>query len=142
VNVTVLSPLVGAIVFVALMLGVVRRLYSRATVRGESMTPTFADGEVVTVRLRPKRPYTVGDVVVFSTDSTQALGGDPLCRIKRIAAVAGDPLPSWLADHAVFSEGTVPPDHVVVNGDNPQSETSSHLGYIPISAVIGVVRAR
>lgn len=110
---------------------VVRRRFTTATVRGTSMTPTFADGtRVLAVRRRDYRP---GDVIVFRV--RRAGRRDLAGRIKRVAAVPGDPVPDWMPG----GHDTVPAGHVVVVGDNPRSQDSRHLGYIPRSLIAGRV---
>jgi signal peptidase I len=54
-----------------------------------------------------------------------------------VAAVAGDAVPAWA--HASLGLGAVPTDHVVVAGDNPHSQDSRRLGFIPTSAIIAIV---
>ncbi len=123
---------VVAVVLVALIL--LRRRYLVARVWGHSMSPTFQDGERVVATRR--RQYRVGDVIVFRPPATAS---DVAWRIKRIAAVAGDPVPAWLAaGHAV-----VPAGRVVVAGDNTgHSEDSRQLGYIDLASVAGAVPHR
>lgn len=123
---------VVAVVLVVLV--VLRRRYVVARVWGHSMSPTFHDGERVVATRR--RHYRVGDVIVFRPRSAAT---DVAWRIKRIAAVAGDPVPAWLAaDHPV-----VPAGRVVVAGDNTgHSEDSRQLGYIDLASVAGAVPHR
>jgi signal peptidase I len=99
-----------------------------ATVVGSSMTPTFHDGDRVYAFRRAR--YRVGDVIVFAVGSP---GPGPDWRIKRVTAVAGDPAPDWAG-------GVVPPGCLVVEGDNPVSQGSRQLGYIPTGSVLGAVR--
>ncbi|WP_328453057.1 S26 family signal peptidase [Amycolatopsis sp. NBC_00438] len=124
---------VVAVVVVVLVV-LLRRRYVVARVRGHSMSPTFHDGERVVATRR--RHYRVGDVIVFRP---RHAAGDVAWRIKRIAAVAGDPVPDWLeTDHPV-----VPAGRVVVVGDNTgHSQDSRQLGYIEISGVAGAVPDR
>ncbi|ADJ45718.1 signal peptidase I [Amycolatopsis mediterranei S699] len=124
---------VGAVVVLALLV-LLRRRYVVARVWGHSMSPTFHDGERVVATRR--RHYRVGDVIVFRPRSRTT---DVAWRIKRIAAVAGDPVPAWLeTDHPV-----VPAGRVVVVGDNTgHSEDSRQLGYIDLAAVAGAVPHR
>jgi signal peptidase I len=131
-----------AVVLVALVavLVVLRRRYVVARVWGHSMSPTFHDGERVVATRR--RHYRVGDVIVFRPRSGKApdvTASDVVWRIKRIVAVAGDPVPAWLeTDHPV-----VPAGRVVVAGDNTgHSEDSRQLGYIDIGGVAGAVPHR
>ena len=125
---------VAVVVVVLVLLVLLRRRYVVARVWGHSMSPTFHDGERVVATRRPH--YRVGDVIVFRPRSAAT---DVAWRIKRIAAVAGDPVPVWLpADHAI-----VPAGHVVVAGDNAgHSEDSRQLGYIDLAAVAGAVPHR
>jgi signal peptidase I len=110
------------------------------TVRGNSMAPTFRNGDRVVARRQPGDTCRAGDVVVFAVHRTVALRGDPPLRLKRVAAVAGDPAPPWMAGEADQRLGVVvPPGHVAVCGDNDVTETSKDLGYVPYEAVIGVV---
>jgi signal peptidase I len=129
-----MAGLAVAAVVVLILLVLLRRRYVVARVWGHSMSPTFHDGERVVATRR--RQYRVGDVIVFRPRSTAS---DVAWRIKRIAAVAGDPVPAWLeADHPV-----VPAGRVVVVGDNTgHSEDSRQLGYIDLAAVAGAVPHR
>jgi signal peptidase I len=122
------------VVVLVVLLAVLRRRYVVARVWGHSMSPTFHDGERVVATRR--RHYRVGDVIVFRPRSAAT---DVAWRIKRIAAVAGDPVPAWLeTDHPV-----VPAGRVVVVGDNTgRSEDSRQLGYIDLAAVAGAVPHR
>src|SRR5690242_15478471 len=101
------------------------------------MSPTLLDGQRVFAIRRPH--YRVGDVVVFRIDSAAGTPGDPDYRIKRVIATGGAPRP------AVFDDSTlprmVPAGQLAVAGDNPgPSQDSRHLGYIPLSDVLGRVR--
>ena len=126
---------VTAAVLVAAGLVAARRRWTVALVRGGSMSPTFADGERVLAERR--RAYRVGEVVVFRPRLAYRHPGDPRWRIKRVAAVAGDPLPDWLAGPGF--PPAVPPGHLVVSGDNPRSQDSRQLGFIATAAVAGRV---
>jgi signal peptidase I len=107
-------------------------------VRGISMLPTLRDGErLLARRLRPGQPLERGDLVVFRRH-TAAGPGEPPVLIKRVAAVAGDPVPSWVADVRAF----VPGDHVVVHGDNPRSMDSRHLGYVARTQILATIVQR
>jgi signal peptidase I len=123
-----------ALAAIAVTIGVVgalgaiaRRRWMVVTVRGHSMTPTLHSGDRLVVRrwIRGAMP-AVDDVIVFLPDD---LG----YRIKRVAAIAGDPVPAWLGRDP---GACIPAGHVIVRGDNPRSEGSRQLGYIPIGAII------
>ena len=104
-----------------------RRRWMVVTVRGHSMTPTLHSGERLLVRRWPRGGIPgVGDVIVFLPDERGP-------RIKRVAAIAGDPVPAWLGRDA---GARIPAGHVIVRGDNPRSEGSRELGYIPIATIV------
>jgi signal peptidase I len=112
---------------------VARSRWTSATVVGRSMEPTLHDGQRVLVRRRkPSR----GDVVVFAMPPPAAA---PAHRVKRVCAVAGDPVPEWLRGAVPYD--VLPAGTVAVTGDNPRSEDSRHLGLIPLDRVLGVVNA-
>jgi signal peptidase I len=61
--------------------------------------------------------------------------------VKRVAAVAGDPVPAGFG--AAVGVSRVPPDHFLVLGDNPaESHDSRHEGFIPHARIRGVVILR
>lgn len=107
----------------------VRRRLLVVTVRGPSMRPTFTPGD----RLLLNRAGTVaaGSVVVLRL-------GEELI-VKRVAAVAGEPVPAGIP----VPDRIVPPGRLVVLGDNPaRSHDSRTLGYLPVTALVGVLRRR
>jgi signal peptidase I len=129
--------------------------FRMAVVRGDSMLPTYRDGEVVLVnRLHAVNgPLRQGDVILIQK-------GDEVL-IKRIAYLPGqtiDPPASRafrrvleyfemerLPDGPGFRNEVrvrlkVPPKYVVVLGDNPAvSEDSRLFGPIPLDDVLGRV---
>lgn len=113
---------------------IVGRRWLVVVVTGNSMAPTFGNGERLLVRRRRRAPR-IGDAVVFT--AREARRGELALRVKRVAAVAGNEVPAWA--HASLGRGAVPSDHVVVAGDNPHSQDSRHLGFIPTSAIVAIV---
>lgn len=129
------------------------RRWAVVTVRGASMEPTYLDGDRVVVRrsARPRR----GQVVVVEQAGGQhpgqrrplaALAGavDVAGRawlIKRVAAVAGDPVPVAAGPALAGSAGArVPEGTVVLLGDNSAVSVDSRtLGPFPLSRLLGVV---
>ena len=105
----------------------------RVTVRGNSMSPTLIDGQRLLAR-RLRRDPRRGEVIVFRVPDDQLAH-----RIKRVAAVAGDPLPDWLAP-TLPDVSHVPPGHVAVAGDNARSQDSRQLGLVPCGDIVGAVR--
>ncbi|GAA2690700.1 MULTISPECIES: S26 family signal peptidase [Actinosynnema] len=106
--------------------------WTRVTVRGGSMAPTLRDGQRLVARRRARGPRR-GEVVVFRVP-------DPVLphRIKRVAAVAGDPVPDWLAP-TMPGVHRVPAGFVAVAGDNPRSQDSRQLGLVSCRDVVGAV---
>lgn len=123
---------VGTVVALVLL----RRTLLTITVHGNSMSPTFADGDRLVVRRGGQG--TVGDVVVFAHPAPVA--GDPDMLVKRVAAVPGDPVPA--AVRPVVDCPDVPRGQLVVLGDNAHSLDSRTLGFIAADDVVGVVRRR
>lgn len=117
-----------------LRLFVLRRLVV-VTVVGMSMAPTYEPGERVLVRRAPAHALRRGQVVVFEEP-----GRTGEWMIKRVAAVAGDSVPSELADRP---EAAVPAGRIVVLGDNPNGSLDSRkIGYVPGDRVLGIVIRR
>jgi signal peptidase I len=114
-------------------------------VHGGSMAPTLREGQQLLARRG--RGYLRGDLVVFRAPrpAGDLDGGpdgapdDPPYRIKRVAAVAGDPVPPWLA---APGHSRVPARHLAVSGDHPVSEDSRHFGLVSDDAVLGYARGR
>ncbi len=125
-----------------------------------SMLPTLQLQDRVLVeklRARLHRPVPVGSVVVFHPPPALLQAGyDPnAALIKRVVAEAGDqvevrdgvlwrngaPAPmGWSAEPMQYQLAlfTVPPDHLLVLGDNRNASLDSHLwGPLPQDAVIG-----
>ncbi|MEU7930619.1 S26 family signal peptidase [Micromonospora echinofusca] len=127
---------------------VLRHRHLLVTVRGQSMAPTHAHGDRVLVRRSRKGRVRTGQVVVVDLPERLrplpvGVGpADALLQrrvIKRVAAVAGDPVPAQLRMTATV----VPPDRIVLLGDNPDaSGDSRQYGFVPLDAVVGVVVRR
>lgn len=128
----------------------VRRRYAVVTVRGASMEPNFHEGDRVVVRRSV--PARHGEVVVVEQPEAVRYDparqwprpaarrpGDRLWMIKRVRAVAGDPVPG---DIPVPDE-VVPPGQLVLLGDNAgASYDSREVGYFPVERVLGGVIRR
>lgn len=103
-------------------------------VRGTSMEPTLhPDDRALAVRVRPARQPRRGEVVVCRRP--ELLGGGRLL-VKRVAAVAGDPLPDGRPGDRV------PTGRVYVLGDNKMSTDSRHFGTLPQRDVVARVLVR
>jgi signal peptidase I len=150
---------------------VLRRRVAVVTVSGDSMRPTFQSGDRVLVRRAGPGQLSTGMVVVIEKPAGAGHWLTPLPRwpgrdrewmIKRVAAVAGDPLPALVQPELPLPElplpelplltavarrrltdppGTpVPAGQLVVLGDNPGGSFDSRVfGYCPAERVLGVV---
>ncbi|WP_228386544.1 S26 family signal peptidase [Streptomyces katsurahamanus] len=127
----------------------VRRGYVAVTVVGESMSPALLPGHRVLIRrgCRGLRPGRIAVIAAPDPDPARGWRGrgpaprDPgaaAWNIKRVAAVAGDPMPPRVAGGGE----RVPPGHVVVIGDRPLSQDSKQYGPCPVDQVLGVVVRR
>lgn len=116
----------------------VRRLVVVVRVTGNSMSPAYADGDLLLALRAPL--VRTGRPVVFRTPESMRHDGDPPFRVKRVAAVGGDPAPDWLPGHRAGEH--VPPDRLVVRGDAERSEDSRHYGYVDRRDVLAVVLGR
>lgn len=106
-------------------------------VDGASMAPTFRSGDTVLTIRRTLRPTVRrGDVVVCRRP--ESLPGPDDFLIKRVVAVAGDPLP----DDPSHSGRTVSAGRVYVRGDGERSLDSRVFGTIPVDHVVGHVVVR
>jgi signal peptidase I len=127
----------------------VRRTIVTITVEGMSMSPVYVDGDRVLISRRIAAPVARNQVVVLEPPHpSSGRSGPPqsgqLSRrnwyIKRVVAVAGDPVPAvvrvrqGLADDAI-----VGPGEIVVLGEHPRSEDSKQWGCLPADRVLGVV---
>ncbi|WP_238539855.1 S26 family signal peptidase [Corallococcus macrosporus] len=128
-----------------------RRRWVVVAVQGNSMSPTLHDGQRLVARRLGRAPapgngYSRSDVVVFvlSAKQRETLEAEALpYLVKRVAAVAGDPVPDWArAALGADDDSRVPPGKVVVSGDNARSQDSRQLGYIDAEAIIAIVRLR
>jgi signal peptidase I len=124
-----------------------RRLLISVTVVGESMTPTYRDGERLLIRRTGRA--RVGQVVVLDNRVPGAPVGhaDRLCPellVKRLAALPGDRVPEQVLDAVGATPGErVPPGRIVVLGDAPTSTDSRSWGYLGANLLVGVaVRGR
>ncbi|GII62211.1 hypothetical protein Skr01_22960 [Sphaerisporangium krabiense] len=118
------------------------------TVRGVSMEPAYSEGDRVLVRrgLPSRRGQVVvvralvrgGDRRATLPDGTVVDG--PSWMIKRVIAVAGDPVPRQVPALTRVAEDHVPQGRLVLLGDNARfSFDSRQVGYFPTESVLGTV---
>jgi signal peptidase I len=118
-----------------LLLGYARSRFVLVKVRGHSMLPTYRDGQRLLVRRTRGRALRPGEVAVFAAPEPVRGSGTPDWLVKRVAAVAGDPMPLEITGVGSL----VPHGHYVVRGDNPRSLDSRHFGCLAQGSVLGVV---
>ncbi|MFI6783477.1 S26 family signal peptidase [Micromonospora sp. NPDC050276] len=100
-------------------------------VRGDSMTPTLFDDDLL-VGARCWS-WQSGSIIVFRSENE--LGQRDSYLVKRVAAVSGEAVPF---DFPESFGRIVPPGVLLVRGDAARSLDSRQLGYIPVSAVVAV----
>ncbi|HEY0641048.1 MAG TPA: S26 family signal peptidase [Pseudonocardiaceae bacterium] len=122
----------------ALVVVVLRRVLLIVRVHGGSMRPTFADRDLLLAHRLPI--LRRGSVVVFRPPGAGLPECSPPYRVKRLAALPGDPTPAWV--HGRPDGAPVPDGAVVVRGDHHRSEDSRTYGYIRRSDVFAVVVCR
>jgi signal peptidase I len=125
-----------------------RRSWIVVGVAGNSMAPTLLDGQTVVARRvarKSQRRIQRSEIIVFRLAQclVEGLGSQDLpLRVKRVAFVAGDPLPSW-ATTEPWAKGLtdVPTGKVLVIGDNPKSQDSRQLGFVDVKSILAIVPA-
>ncbi|RBQ17731.1 S26 family signal peptidase [Spongiactinospora rosea] len=130
-------PLIAGVALGAVILAVIRRRLLVTDVTGSSMQPTYSDGDrLLTVRFTRKAAPRPGQVVVLHNPQDRRPAS---FLIKRVVAVAGQPVPKGLPD-GVVPGGVVPQGHVLVLGDNPtRSYDSRNFGAIPVERLVAFV---
>ena len=115
------------------------------TVDGPSMEPTLQAGDRVVVRRTGVQGVRRNDIVLVHTARARHREMIPppghfASLIKRVAAVPGDPVPPGLAADPAVPAAVVPPDRLLLVGDNRlRSRDSRHEGFYPTHEVVGVV---
>ncbi|GGN75983.1 S26 family signal peptidase [Actinoplanes lobatus] len=105
------------------------RRFLVVTVEGISMTPTLRPGDRLLARRISGAAVERGAIVVMRPD------GHPGYYLKRVAAVAGDPVPEGIPADAA----TVPPRTVVLRGDNAHHSLDSRVwGCVPVERIVAV----
>ncbi|MFC7387625.1 S26 family signal peptidase [Sphaerisporangium rhizosphaerae] len=136
----------------------IRRRYLVATVEGPSMEPTLRSGDRLLVRRT--RQVRAGQIVVVKIPNPPAVDGLPPgldpgdadkvpersdpgwhLLVKRVVAVAGDPVPRRAFPALRDVPGAVvPPRALVVLGDNPDTSWDSRdFGFVRDDQFIGVM---
>jgi signal peptidase I len=108
-----------------------RHRFLVVTVAGSSMAPTLLPGDRVLVRRYRRTPAGAGDVLVFHEPDGQRA-------IKRVAAVAGDPVPDPVRP-VTGGTDVVPPGMLVLLGDGTRSGDSRQWGFIPADRALGLM---
>lgn len=146
------APLLVALLIVGV-------LFDGYQIPSSSMDPTLSPGDRVLVRSVDGAHISRGDVIVFSI--TESPGVQPLARVGRVVAVAGDrvgeeegflTVNDKRSDEPYLPQGTttagiqpteVPVGHVFVMGDNRANSQDSRLfGPVPTQDVEALVALR
>ncbi|GGV01416.1 hypothetical protein GCM10010495_10610 [Kitasatospora herbaricolor] len=146
---TPLHLFLGLAALLAALLVLLRLSVSVLLVSGPSMTPALRHGQRVffvrpgLARLRTGRIVVVTAPAAAGTDGRpgrRPAGARPLL-VKRVAALAGEPIPPEVREAAGAAAGDlVPPGQLVLLGDNPGFSTDSRLwGVLPTQSVVGIV---
>lgn len=119
-----------------------RRTRVLVTVDGDSMSPTFHDGQRLLLRRTRTAKLETGTVVAIAP--TRADGSTDregrLWLVKRVAAAPGDPIPTGVPALANRAGEPVPAGFMVILGDNPaHSHDSRQEGLIDIARLRGVL---
>jgi signal peptidase I len=121
--------------------------WSIVTVDGSSMARSLPSGQRVLVR-HGVTAVATGDIVLIPRPDqrdgwrlrpSSSGGGQPRWMLKRVAAVAGDPMPAELGPGP---GEVVPAGRLVLLGEHDRSWDSRQLGPCPTAAVAGKVVAR
>lgn len=133
-----LSPGLIAVVGLATLIATIRCQLVVVTVYGRSMQPSLEPGDRVLVRRSTRLQRQ--QVAVF-THRSALEDAEPVLLIKRVAAVAGDPIPPSVP--AQTTSRIVPTGSVVLLGDNQHhSFDSREIGLVPDTQIVGVVIRR
>ena len=128
---------------VAASLSTLRWMFAIVTVRGPSMEPALVHGDRLLARRCPIGQLGRGDLAIFREPGLQRRrpvwltgAGQDVWVVKRVCAVAGDPVPDSVRV-AADGASVVPKRTVVVLGDGPASRDSRHWGLITASHLFG-----
>ena|ERR1700722_5526423 len=135
----VVSPCV-AVIGVVLLLA--RRYFVVVRVVGTSMAPTLSDGDRLLVRRLASADVATGTLIVLGRSGIDRMAPNavalPQWRVKRVAAVAGQPVPESVRP-AVDGAVVVPHGMMVVLSDNPNGIDSRAWGFQSTRDVLGTV---
>jgi len=144
---TATAAFVAAAAVVTLAGIALRRRFAVVLIAGPSMLPTFRPGDRVIIRRvgcwSPQRDQVV--VFEWPREGRWQAGrlprpGERQWMIKRVTAIAGDPVPRDVARLVNAGEGArVPGGQLVVIGDGQDSMDSRIFGYVSADRVLGVV---
>src|SRR5689334_12628294 len=108
----IVSLALAAALVLAVLYVVAARRWLRITVTGNSMSPTFLDGQRLLVQRRRGREPRTGDAIVFEAPPDRR--SEVALRLKRVAAIGGDEMPAWA--HERFRSASVPAGYLLVVG--------------------------
>lgn len=146
----------AAVVFCAVVIVLRTLVLTPLTVSGQSMDPTFTDGDVVLVsHLADRSAMRRGDLVVvqdpagdLSLKRVVGLPGDQVSISDAVLEIDGSALAEPYVDHSridavYFGPAGVPAGSVFLMGDNRANSIDSRdYGAVPLDDVVGRVAFR
>ncbi|MEU6794117.1 S26 family signal peptidase [Nonomuraea wenchangensis] len=124
----------GVVVVLAVGVLLLRRRFLLVTVRGRSMQPTLSDGNRLLMARRAGHRASRDDIVAVRIPAGS--GRNAGLYIKRVAAIAGDRLPSGIP--STSGDDLVPDGKLALLGDWPFSLDSREWGCVPSEWVLGI----
>lgn len=137
-----------------LILSLWAQTYSPCCVSGDSMSPTYKDGDIVsTTKFSDISDLSIGDIIVFKADNAllikrvEGLPGDSIViengYLYRNGIKVEEPFPGMDSSGLFESPVIIPENELFVLGDNRNySKDSRIIGTISTSEIIGIVNRR
>ncbi|MGH3190547.1 MAG: S26 family signal peptidase [Streptosporangiaceae bacterium] len=135
--------LLSACIAALLVISIGRKWFLIVIVQGHSMSPIYADGNIL-LAVRRSRPHAwrPGDVLVFArTGHLEVTPEDPKYLVKRVIAVPGDSVTDLPTIPDTSNHGLMPEGHILLQGTGI-TQTAPFYYFVPVEAVVGKVICR